>query len=281
MKFAEPIFTIDLFPKLDAKLIELLNSLSAQDWEKQTLAPLWNVKDIASHLLDGNLRTLSMLRDDYFGEKSENIQSYQDLIDYLNRLNADWVKAMKRISPSILITMLEQTGKEYHTFLQTLQPFEKSEFSVAWAGESESANWFHIAREYTEKWHHQQQIRFAISQTQPLYSQELYFPYLETSMRALPHHYRDVLANPNEIIHFHITGDGGGDWFLIFDGVKWHLLQENENQNAPIAKVQIEGKIAWRVFTKGISKQEAEKYVQITGNQAIGEKIFTMLAVMA
>ncbi|MEJ7682555.1 MAG: hypothetical protein WKG06_32810 [Segetibacter sp.] len=28
-----------------------------------------------------------------------------------------------------------------------------------WAGEKKSKNWFHIAREYTEKWHHQMSSR--------------------------------------------------------------------------------------------------------------------------
>lgn len=54
----EPIFVIDLLPKLDQKLLELLWSLDAEDWEKPTIAPLWCVKDIAAHLLDGNIRAL-------------------------------------------------------------------------------------------------------------------------------------------------------------------------------------------------------------------------------
>ena len=156
MKVIEPIFTIDLFPELDKKLIEVLKSLSAQDWETQSIAPLWKVKDIAAHLLDGNIRTLSMLKENYFGEKPENIASYQDIVGFLNRLNSDWVKAMRRVSPNIIIELLESTGKQYYDFLKTLHPFEKAGFSVGWAGEDESVNWFHIAREYTEKWHHQQ-----------------------------------------------------------------------------------------------------------------------------
>ena len=73
MKPVEPIFTSHLFPLLDEKLLEILRSLSPQDWERQTIAPLWKVKDVAAHLLDGNMRALSMLRDNYFGEKPENI----------------------------------------------------------------------------------------------------------------------------------------------------------------------------------------------------------------
>ncbi len=71
--------TICLIAKLDAKLIELLRSLSKEEWEKQTVAKLWKVKDVAAHLPDGNLRGLSTSRDQYFGEKPENINIYQHL----------------------------------------------------------------------------------------------------------------------------------------------------------------------------------------------------------
>ena len=80
----EKINVVALLPELDRMLIKLLGALSTEDWEKQTIAPKWKVKDIAAHLLDGNLRTLSMLRDGYYGEKPENINTYEDLFDFLN-----------------------------------------------------------------------------------------------------------------------------------------------------------------------------------------------------
>lgn len=274
-----PISTIDLFPQLDKQLIDLLKSLSLDDWDKQTIAPLWKVKDVAVHLLDGNIRVLSMLRDGYFGETPSNISTYQDLLVYLNGLNADWVKGMKRVSPTVLIQLLESTGREFIEYYKTLDPFDVATFSVAWAGEEQSANWFHIARDYTEKWHHQQQIRLAVGQEAPLYSRELYFPYLETSMRALPHHYRDVKANEGDTITFKILGEGGGIWHLIFNAGKWKLASKEVNQI--VCEVEIEDKIAWRIFTKGITKQEAESRSSITGKIELGTKIFEMLAVMA
>ena len=59
----EPIIVVDLFPKLEQKLIELLNGLTPADWRKPTMCPQWTVKDIVAHLLDGNLRRLSRVRD--------------------------------------------------------------------------------------------------------------------------------------------------------------------------------------------------------------------------
>ena len=60
-----PLITAHLFPTLDAQLIDLLRSLAPDDWERQTIAPRWKVKDVAAHLLDTQLRKLSFGRDGY------------------------------------------------------------------------------------------------------------------------------------------------------------------------------------------------------------------------
>lgn len=275
----EPIFTIDLFPKIDKKLLEVLRSLSPDDWQKQTLAPLWKVHDVALHLLDGNIRTLSLLRDGYMGVKPTVISTYEDLVAYLNQLNADWILAMRRLSPALLVDLLEHTGQQYTHYLAQLDPFAPATFSVAWAGESTSPNWFHIAREYTEKWHHQQQIRLAVGQEAALYTPEYYRPYLDTSMRALPHHYRTVKGSDQEAIKFSVSGEGGGVWYLQSNGQAWVLKAAIDTE--PICEVQIDGQIAWRIFTKGITKQAAAEGLVIKGRQDLGLKIVDMLAVMA
>lgn len=274
-----PISTLPLFPILDEKLLALLRSLSASDWEKQTLASRWKVKDIAAHLLDGNIRGLSLSRDGYTGEGPGAISSYQELLNYLNHLNMSWTEALKRVSPLLLTDLLELTGKQYYEHLKTLDPFGKALFSVAWAGEEVSETWFHIAREYTEKWHHQQQIRYALGQEVELYQQELYFPYLDTSMRALPHHYRSVAGNPGDQIAFEVTGEGGGRWNLFYRNESWTL--GTDTGDAALCTVSLPGDIAWRIFTKGISAEEAQSRSVIRGKQELGAHIFTMLAVMA
>src|SRR3954471_23969678 len=108
MEVLRPILVSHLFPLLDKKLIELLKALSDSDWSLMAL-PKWTVKDIAAHLLDGNMRRLSMGRDGFWGEKfSESSGSIQE---FLNGLNHDWVKACRRLSPRMLIELLEVTGR--------------------------------------------------------------------------------------------------------------------------------------------------------------------------
>ena len=278
MKRPKQINVIALMPELDNLLFNLLEGLSVDDWDKQTIAPRWKVKDVAVHLLDGNLRTLSMLRDGYYGEKPDKINSYEDLIGFLNMLNADWVKATKRLSPHVIIDLLKSSGKEYCDFLATLNPDDKAELSVAWAGENESKNWFHIAREYTEKWHHQQQIRLAVGDEQELLKEKWYLPYLDTSVRALPHHYRDLEGSDGDLIKFTFLGKTVKSWYLTYKN-KWELIPPNTQ--SPDCEVRIKDENAWKIFTKGIKKEEAIRESEIIGNKKLGEKIFDMIAVMA
>ncbi len=102
-----PIEVAHLFAKIDTLLIDLLQSLNEAEWQMPTVAKQWCVKDIAAHLLDGNLRTLSIQRDQYFGETPIGIESYQDLVTWLNQLNATWVAASKRLSPQVLVMLLK------------------------------------------------------------------------------------------------------------------------------------------------------------------------------
>lgn len=273
-----PIFLVDLFPKLDAKLIELLRSLSAADWERQTIAPLWRVKDVAAHLLDTNLRRLSIVRDRFFGEEPENADSWEGLVAFLNRLNADWVKACKRVSPPVLVDLLEHTGREVNEMYRGLDPYAESVLPVAWAGEERSLNWFESAREYTERWHHQQQIRLAVDRP-GIMDRKLYFPVLDTFMRALPFRYRTVDADEGTLIKFRVTGDAGGAWFLIRHDGKWELASEPSGGLA--SEVEFSQEIAWRIFTKGIAKDAARPQITVTGDRNLGLHILNVIAVIA
>jgi uncharacterized protein (TIGR03083 family) len=275
-----PIPTIHLFVKLDHLLIDLLKSLSADDWDQPTLSPQWTVKDVAAHLLDGNLRSLSIARDGYQGDPPVNVNSYRELVTYLNDLNTIWVLAYRRVSPPILIDMLESSGKEYASYLQTLQPFGPAIFPVAWAGETESANWFHIAREYTEKWHHQQQIREAIDLQYALMTPELFKPCLETFMRALPHTYKDVDAEIGTLVKVEVTSDAGGVWFIEKTFAGWRFVKNLTNAE-PAATVTIPADISWKLFTKAIPASDVAHKVLANGNLNLAEPLYNMLAIMA
>lgn len=274
------IHTIHLFPKLDQSLINVLRSLDTEDWNKQTLAKKWTVKDVASHLLDGNVRVISIYRDKFFGEAPPEIRSYQDLVDFLNELNGSWVKATKRMSPALLTDLLESTGKEYSRQMAKQDLFADAIFPVSWAGEDISKNWFHIAREYTEKYHHQMQIREAIGVANEIMTKELFHPFIHTLLMGLPHTYRNVEAPENSVVKIEISGEAGGEWFLHRKNNRWEL-KDSFPSGELLSTVILSPDTAWKLFTKGITAEQAGKEATITGAAEIGSTALSMTAVMA
>ncbi|PYY00489.1 MAG: hypothetical protein DMG64_16785 [Acidobacteria bacterium] len=201
----KPILTLDLFPILEGKLIELLRCLRHDEWSHPTLAKQWTVKDVTAHLLDGNFKRLSIQRDGFLGLTAPPRDGYEAFIGFINRNNAEWVQAARRLSPRVLIDLMEITSNEVHAFFRGLDPNAPALWGVTWAGEESSANWFDVAREYTERWHHQQQIRVAVGRP-GISNRELYFPVLDTFMRGMPHAFRSVRARERTIVEIEISG---------------------------------------------------------------------------
>jgi Mycothiol maleylpyruvate isomerase N-terminal domain len=273
-----PIRVSHLFRPLDASLIDLLKSLSPEEWQAQTVAKLWKVKDVAAHLLDGNIRTLSIQRDGFFGEQPGDIKSYQDLVTWLNQLNADWVKSSKRISPKVMILLHEAISHQTCTYYESVDLNTKAIFSVAWAGERESQNWFHIAREYTEKWLHQQQIRDAVNKPGIL-TQKFYSPFLETVMRALPFTFKNVETSVDTAIQLDIVHEVVDTWYLVKRASGWELHKEKPALIA--SHVHLEGHAAWKLFSKSWRAEDVRAYVKITGDQRLGEQVLQLVSFMA
>ena len=272
------IETTHLFPVLHQKLIELLRSLQPDDWNKKTIAKLWTVKDVAAHILDTNLRTLSFSRDKHMLQPSAEINTYPDLVEYLNKLNAEWVTASKRLSAGLITSLLEVKGKEYYNYQFTLDPGAEANFPVAWAGETRSKNWFHIARDYTENWHHQQQIRDATGK-QDIMTKELFYPVMDTFMRGLPYTYRNTRAEEGTTIQFTIDTEIGGSWFISRNNNGWQLSQQAHS--VIHASLIIQPDTAWKLFTKGISPAVAMETSLISGDEKLAVVGLTLVAVMA
>jgi uncharacterized protein (TIGR03083 family) len=272
----QPIFTAQLFPKLEEKLIELLRGLAPEDWEKQTLAPKWKVKDVAAHLLDTQIRKLAAARHGYKPENSKKLSPAR-LLTLINSLNAEGVRQYSRLHPDELISRMETASRESAEYHQALDPFGTAMFPVSWAGEEESANWFDTAREFTERWHHQQQIRLAVNKP-GIMTREFYFPVLDCFMRALPHAYRSVAAKPGSLAQFNIKGECGGSWYLLRETGVWTLIASPAGEK--VSDVTIPQEIAWRIFTKGISSEEATAQVQVAGDEAVGLHILKMISIV-
>ncbi len=272
----EPILSAHLLRKVDEKLIDLLHSLRPDEWDLQTTAPRWKVRDVAAHLLDTTLRKLSMARDSCYVE-AVHVGSPQDLIALVNRLNREGVSVYRRLSPRVLIGMMKEACEQSAAFHESLDPFAAAAFAVSWAGEEKSLNWFDTARELTERWHHQQQIRLA-SNRPGIMTPDLYHPVLDCFVRGLPYAYREVAAPAGTSILLEISGECGGRWILSRGSRGWSLVKLSEREFA--SRVKIPQELAWRVFTKGIDRDSARAQIEIEGDRGLGEHVFQLTAII-
>ena len=272
-----PILTADLFPKLDGMLLDLLRSLAPADWEKQTVSPRWKVKEVAAHLLDTALRGVSIDRDAYVAESPAS-NSSADLAAFINRLNHEGVTVYRRLSPAILISLMEIAAKSLAELHAARDPDAIAPFGVSWAGEEKSANWFHTAREFTERWHHQQQIRLAVDRP-GIMTRELYFPVLDCFLRALPFAYRSTSAKPGTYAEIIISGEYGGSWYLYRAEETWQLVKNPLGEKT--SETVIPQEIAWRIFTNGISRESALSQVKVSGDVALGLHVLGMVSIVA
>lgn len=243
LRALEPLDVAPLFAPLHRELLELLRSLPPDAWARPTLAPRWRVRDVAAHLLDGDLRKLAAHRDGHLlSAGDEPPKSYDDVVSLINSLNTTGVAYAERLSPRLLVDLLDITGTWVSKFVEQLDPSAPAVFAVAWAGESESQNWMDTGREYTERWHHQAQIREAVD-APLLLDDSWYEPLLSFSMRALPRAYAGVPAAEGTSINIEV-----GDWLwcLVRDSDSWRLYRGGVT--SPATTVRLARNDAWRLF---------------------------------
>jgi len=274
------IDTLGLFDEVNGHLLDLLRSLDTGDWHRPTMCSAWDVKDIAAHLLDTALRRLSLHRDGY---ASPHLRpGPEGLLPFLNRLNAEWTVASRRLSPPLLIHLLEWASGECIAFFRTLDSDGAAAFPVAWAGEEASRNWFDIAREYTERWHHSQQLFDALGRPSPLLSPRLYHPVLETFLRALPFAFRQVQRPEGTAVRVVVEGKAGGEWHLLRRGEGWDQAASADGDLAVV--VTLPQEVAWKVWTKGRLVDEKLRTwpgIRIEGDEELGRMVIGMVSVMA
>lgn len=272
-----PVLTAHLFADLGEHLLALLRGLRFADWARPTVCPQWDVKDITAHLLDTALRRLSFDRDRLPPPApARPIHSERDLVAHLNDLNGSWVAACRRLSPALLIELMEVAERDLAAYLPTLDPNGPALFAVGWAGENESRSWFDVARELTERWHHQQQIRLAVGAA-PLLDPRFSRPVFETFARALPRFYSEVDAPAGTELVFAIQGRERYAFTLRRDEAWSLLLGEPER---PQASISLPEEAAWRLLTNSLDGPAAKAAANTSGPEELIAPLFATRAVM-
>jgi uncharacterized protein (TIGR03083 family) len=233
------------------------------------------VHDIVAHVAHDHIRKLSGARDGQFmtGPLPE-----ESLADFLNRANQEFVDVARNWSPRVLIDLLGHLGPELDRFWATLDLDELGE-PVSWAAPDEPApHWLDIAREYTEYWVHQQQVRDAVGRP-GANTDQLTEPVIDTFIRAVPYALRRVPPEPGMAVQIDVTGPGSGSWTIAARDGAWFVDRGSSAAGAS-AVIQLSSDMLWRVATRGIEVETALKDAQVTGDETLATAALSLLSII-
>lgn len=266
------------FRPVSAALVELLRTLPHDAWDRPTIAGTWRVRDVVAHLLDVTMRRLAFHRDRHKPPAPRRpVSSERDFVAFINELNAQWIGVAERISPRLLTDLLALTSSQLSDFAETFPLDGPAQFAVSWAGESKSAGWFDLGREFTELWHHQMQIRDAVG-SPPLANPEWLRAFLFIAVRGLPHAYRHVSAAEGETLAIEVTGAAGATWTLRRDTDKWTIWSGQVPH--PTAKAVLSDDAAWRLLFNALPPGLASAAIRIEGNQDLAAPLLRARSVI-
>lgn len=275
-----PIVTVPLFPAERLALLEVLRHLTPEEWMQPTVNPGWTVKDVAAHILGGDLGLLSRKRDGYVATAGTAGSGWQDLVAVVNELNETWRVAATRLSPQVICDLLGATGPMLQSYLRTLD-LNATGGPVSWAGPDPVPVWFDVAREYAERWVHQQQIRDATDRP-ALQERQWLYPVLDTFARALPHALRHVLAPAGSRVRLIVSGPAGGTWTAHRTRHGWELLTGTDAKvGFASATVTLPQDVAWRLFTREIEPEIARSLAPSEGDSTLADPIYRMVTIIA
>ncbi|MFI1847541.1 maleylpyruvate isomerase family mycothiol-dependent enzyme [Streptomyces sp. NPDC020480] len=276
-----PLDVRPLFPVDRGALLDLLTALDPADWRRPTGCPGWDVHDVVAHLLHDHLRRLSGGRD---GHPGSPFGPGETLPRFITRTNEDFVRVSRQLSPRVLTELPATLGPRLDDFWAGLDPAAPAGLDVSWADPGAPApNWLDTAREYTEFWVHQQQIRDAVDRpgaTGP----ELLHPVLDTFLRALPHTLRAHPAHGGATVRVLVPGPGGGAWTAVREGDHWALRTPATPDGHPAtpatAEVELAADTLWRLATRGITPREARRRATVRGDEELARATLTILAIV-
>jgi uncharacterized protein (TIGR03083 family) len=273
-----PVDTRGFFRPVSAELVLLLRGLKADDWGRPTVAGAWVVRDVLAHLVDVTLRRLSFHRDAMPPPPPHSpIGSGRDFVDVINALNAEWITTAKRFSPRVLTDLFELASTQLADWFEALPLEAPALFAVSWAGEERSEGWFDIGRDFTELWHHQEQIRMAVgatSLTDARYLQAV----IDIAVRGLPYAFRHAPAEPGETVCIDITGPAGGQWTLTCEANGWTLA--GGATGSPTARIHLTDVSAWKLLFNALGEREAADAILVEGRADLARPLLTARSVI-
>ncbi|MGH3868236.1 MAG: maleylpyruvate isomerase family mycothiol-dependent enzyme [Pseudonocardiaceae bacterium] len=268
-------------PKIDARpvfeqdravLTDLLKDLRPDEWQRPTACAPWLVRDVVAHLLGADLSRLARTRDGHTGNSP---RPEEPLPTFIHRFNQDWVSAASRVSPAMLVELFDTTSPQILRMWRDLNLDDLGE-PVSWAGPDPAPVWLDCARDFTEYWVHQQQIRDATGRPSTGGPTVVHLV-LDTFLRALPHtlaHREDVEGT---VLTVEVGGPGGGTWTWQRSRHHWRWTSDGP---AATTTLTTDPDTLWRLCVRGIEPHNARQRVAVRGNAELADAALQIVSII-
>ena len=240
-----------LFAVERGRLILLLASLAAADWELQTPCPAWSVLGLCAHLLGDDLAWLSRHRDRHLGAPSPPLDEL-GFAAWLDDLQAEWVHAARRLSPRLIVDLLGWTGPQVVEELRDQLPSGMTG-SVSWAGPGPVPVWLDQLRELSEHWIHRQQLLQAVGRPSDL-RPDLAGAVLDGLRWAYPYRLSSMAAADGDTVTITISGPVTRTWHLVAQPDGWQYRPAIGSRI--VATFALTTEQAWRLLSNNLRARE-------------------------
>jgi uncharacterized protein (TIGR03083 family) len=246
------------------RLSQLLSDLAGGDWERPSPCPGWSVLGLCCHLLGDDLGLLARHRDGHYGTPAPDGATEAEFVAWLDEMQAEWVRAARRLSPRLVTDMLRWGGPQIAETFRQEDPRARTA-SVSWAGTSPVPAWLHQARELSEYWIHRQQILQALGRSSDLRA-DLAGPVLDGLRWAYPYRLGAFTARPGDTVTIRITGPLTRTWQLVAGTAGW--AYRDQPGSHVVATLTMSTEQAWRLLTSNLPAA-GRAHLAASGDDAI------------
>jgi uncharacterized protein (TIGR03083 family) len=255
------------------RLLDLLKGLDEEDWHVPTPCPGWTVLGLTSHLLGDDLGLLSRRRDSYMGTPSPEGLPEGEFIDWLDELQREWVRAARRMSPQLVVELLEWAGPRLVAVLGEEDIGERSA-RVSWAGPAPAPVWLDQLRELSEYWIHRQQLLEAVGRPVDL-DPTLLHPILLGLRWALPFRLSQADLVSEGAIEVTVGEPINERWTLVDRNGAWGFSESAGHHL--IARASLTADEAWRLLTNNLTPSA---HLDVTGDERTVEVVLGTRAII-
>src|SRR5581483_3384648 len=198
------------------------------------------------------------------------------LPEFIHRINDEWVRASARMSPAMLVALLGTTTTEVLSFWDCAALDEYGE-PVTWAGPDPAPVWLDCARDFTEYWVHQEQIRDATGRHAPRVPDELH-AVLDTFLRAVPHTLHGLSRDTGAGLAVRVEGPGGGRWCWRSVGDAWSPAAHEPERTTEVRFDDADP--LWRLCTRMVTPTEAARRAVVTGDGELARRMLQIVSII-